>query len=335
MGSVRSVIGCDVGSQGTNAALYAADGELVASAYEAYDLSFPHPGWAEQDPDLWTAAMETACRRLVAECPGRPVRDPRALVRIAARRHGRVRRGGPPPAPRADLDGPPGRGAGGGPRRADLASGLLPGGRCEPRLVPRGVQGAVGPRRGARHLEGGLAAHVARAPTSSVTRPVSSAVDPSNASSLALLDPRTKTWSPEALDATGIDPAMLPELGDATKAVGTVTADLRRGERARSGDRRRDRLRRRDGGDARRRRLRAGRGVRRRRDRRAGVRGERRAARGPDDARRVSSPRRSGRLAAREPRVRLGRQPPLVARPVRASRSDGTRRKGWGTRTTS
>ena len=29
------VIGCDVGSQGTNAALYAADGRLVASAYEA------------------------------------------------------------------------------------------------------------------------------------------------------------------------------------------------------------------------------------------------------------------------------------------------------------
>jgi xylulokinase len=50
------------------------------------------------------------------------------------------------------------------------------------------------------------------------------AVDPSNASSMALLDPRTKTWSPEALDATEIDPAMLPELGDATKAVGTVTS---------------------------------------------------------------------------------------------------------------
>ena len=62
------------------------------------------------------------------------------------------------------------------------------------------------------------------------------AVDPSNASSLALLDPRTKTWSPEVLDATGIDPSMLPELGDATKAVGTVTAGVRRGERALSRD---------------------------------------------------------------------------------------------------
>ena len=37
------VIGCDVGSQGTNSALYSAGGELVASAYEAYDVLFPHP----------------------------------------------------------------------------------------------------------------------------------------------------------------------------------------------------------------------------------------------------------------------------------------------------
>src|ERR671922_194671 len=51
------VIGCDVGSQGTNAALYAADGTLVASAYEGYDVGLPHPGWAEQDPDLWTETV--------------------------------------------------------------------------------------------------------------------------------------------------------------------------------------------------------------------------------------------------------------------------------------
>ena len=50
------------------------------------------------------------------------------------------------------------------------------------------------------------------------------AVDYSNASSLALLDPRTRTWSDEVLDATGIDRAMLPELGAGTKPVGTVTA---------------------------------------------------------------------------------------------------------------
>ncbi|HZA81663.1 MAG TPA: FGGY family carbohydrate kinase, partial [Actinomycetes bacterium] len=66
------VIGCDVGSQGTNAALYGADGELVASAYHAYDVAFPHPGWAEQDPDLWTAALHATIARLLREVPEGP-----------------------------------------------------------------------------------------------------------------------------------------------------------------------------------------------------------------------------------------------------------------------
>src|SRR4030095_14482798 len=68
------VIGCDVGSQGTNAALYAADGRLVASAYEAYDVAFPHPGWAEQDPRLWTAAMAAGIARPLARAPAGPAR---------------------------------------------------------------------------------------------------------------------------------------------------------------------------------------------------------------------------------------------------------------------
>ena len=115
------VIGCDVGSQGTNAALYAADGKLVASAYEAYDLDVPAPGMGRAGPrpvDGGGGADVPAAGRRV---PGRRLGDPRALVRVAARRHGRVRRLGPPPAPRDDLDGPSSRGAGGGHRGADLA----------------------------------------------------------------------------------------------------------------------------------------------------------------------------------------------------------------------
>jgi len=49
------------------------------------------------------------------------------------------------------------------------------------------------------------------------------AVDYSNASSLALLDPRTRTWSTPVLEAAGIDPKMLPELAAGTQPVGRVT----------------------------------------------------------------------------------------------------------------
>jgi sugar (pentulose or hexulose) kinase len=63
------VIGCDVGSQGTNAALYSADGTLHASAYEPHDLSFPRPTWAEQDPEQWVRAVEKTVATLVGEVP--------------------------------------------------------------------------------------------------------------------------------------------------------------------------------------------------------------------------------------------------------------------------
>ncbi len=66
------VIGCDVGSQGTNCALYSADGTLVASSYQAYDLSFPFPGAAEQDPDLWPAAVVAGVREVLASVPEGP-----------------------------------------------------------------------------------------------------------------------------------------------------------------------------------------------------------------------------------------------------------------------
>ncbi len=69
------------------------------------------------------------------------------------------------------------------------------------------------------------------------------AVDYSNASSLALLDPRTRTWSSDVLDATGIDPAMLPALGPGTEAVGTVTAAFAEATGPRPVDGRRDRVR--------------------------------------------------------------------------------------------
>ncbi len=217
------MIGCDVGSQGTNAALYGADGELVTSAYEAYDLSFPHPGWAEQDPDLWTAAVEVACRRLVAESPEGP-----SAIRglsfgsqldgmVVCDAEGRRLR----PA-LIWMD-----------RRAEAQAAAL-----AERISPRDFYRAVGANLDSSHAvfkalwvrdeepDIWKEASLLVSPGSYVLRHAAGvvAVDHSNASSLALLDPRTKTWSAEALDATGIDPAMLPELGDATQAVGTVTA---------------------------------------------------------------------------------------------------------------
>ena len=217
------VIGCDVGSQGTNAALYSADGTLVASAYEAYDLSFPDPGWAEQDPELWTAAIETACRRLVEGCPGGA--DAIQGLSFGSQLDGMVVCDAAGRRLRPALIWMD--------RRAEAQAAAL-----AERMSPADFYRAVGANLDSSHAvfkalwvrdeepEVWSRAASLQSPGTYVLRHATgaTAVDPSNASSLALLDPRTRSWSEGVLDATGIDPEMLAELGDATRAVGTVTA---------------------------------------------------------------------------------------------------------------
>jgi xylulokinase len=219
------VIGCDVGSQGTNAALYDAAGTLVASHYVAYDLSFPRPGWAEQDPTLWTRAVETACRALAATCPG----GPDAIVGLSFG---------------SQLDGLVACGSAGTPvrpaliwmdRRAEAQAAWL-----AERIDPAAFYHSVGVNLDSSHAvfkaiwirdeepETWSSVTTVMPPGSYVLRHATGvlAVDHSNASSLALLDPRTKTWAPEVLAAAALDPSLLPELGSGTAAVGTVTSSF-------------------------------------------------------------------------------------------------------------
>ena len=217
------MIGCDVGSQGTNAALYRDDGELIDSAYEAYDVAFPHPGWAEQDPDVWTAAVERTCARLVAASPG-------GASAIRGLSFG------------SQLDGMVVCGSDGRPvrpamiwmdRRAEVQASDL-----AERISPEDFYRAVGANLDSSHAvfkalwvrdeepDAWRTAANIMPPGSYVLRHATGelAIDYSNASSLALLDPRTRAWSSDALEATGIDEVMLPRLGAGTEPVGTVTA---------------------------------------------------------------------------------------------------------------
>src|SRR3712207_9194542 len=59
------VIGCDVGSQSLKGVLIDGDGDIIAEASAPYDLSFPHPGWAEQNPDDWLRALSVIIATLL------------------------------------------------------------------------------------------------------------------------------------------------------------------------------------------------------------------------------------------------------------------------------
>jgi len=221
---VRYVIGCDVGSQGTNAALYGEDGTLVASRYEDHDLSFPHPGWAEQDATDWPKAVAAAIGALVKEVP--------SAFDIVGLSFG------------SQLDGMVACDAAGRPlrpamiwmdRRAEDQAAAL-----AERVSPREFYDLSGTNLDSSHAvfkamwirdrepDVFREAALFMPPGAFVLHEVTGAwaVDYSNASSLALLDPRTRTWSEPLLEATGIDESQLPELLPATEGVGTVTAEF-------------------------------------------------------------------------------------------------------------
>ncbi|HEY3542715.1 MAG TPA: FGGY family carbohydrate kinase [Gaiellaceae bacterium] len=73
------VIGADVGSQSVKALLMDMDGAEVSSASVACTTYYPAPGWAEQDPQDWLAALCRAVRSTVARS-GVAARDVKALA---------------------------------------------------------------------------------------------------------------------------------------------------------------------------------------------------------------------------------------------------------------
>jgi len=74
------LIGVDVGTTGVKGVAVDADGRVLASAEEPYELSIPRSGWAEQDPEHWWQAS----RRVLAALP------PSAAIGLSGQMHGLV-----------------------------------------------------------------------------------------------------------------------------------------------------------------------------------------------------------------------------------------------------
>ena len=70
------LLGVDVGTTGTKAMLFSADGTLVGQAYESYPLHTPQPDFCEQDPQDWWNAL---CNTVKKVC-----RDPAIRQNIKA-----------------------------------------------------------------------------------------------------------------------------------------------------------------------------------------------------------------------------------------------------------
>jgi xylulokinase len=61
--------GIDIGTSGIKVALIDADGTCLASAARPCAVDIPHPGWSQQDPDLWWTLTAEAFDELAATRP--------------------------------------------------------------------------------------------------------------------------------------------------------------------------------------------------------------------------------------------------------------------------
>jgi xylulokinase len=215
--SAPLVFGVDVGSQGTCAQALEPDGTLVATTRWAHSLSYPRPGWAEQESVEWSDALVRVLSELRERCAGREI----AALSFGSQLDGLVA---------CDADGVPLRPAliWCDRRAGDVCSALdvdvdalraLTGCNLDP--------GHVGPKIVwlARHEPDVFgAAAVFALPGAWMAWRASGvlAVDPSNASSTGLLDPRTRGWAVDACAALDVDVARLPQVLPAHSVLGPV-----------------------------------------------------------------------------------------------------------------
>ncbi len=217
------VLAHDLGTTGNKATLYDGEGRLVGHAFHGYATEFPHPRWAEQDPEDWWQAVCLSTRRLLQETRIHPREI--GCITFSGQMMGCVP---------LDRQGRPLRKAiiWADQRALDQTRWLAE--RISPEEVYRITGHRLSPSyslekilwlrdhepdlfRETHRFVHAKDAMVARLTGAFVT-------DPSDASGMNLFDLARGEWSPAILDAAELSPERLPQVRPSAQVVGHVTS---------------------------------------------------------------------------------------------------------------
>src|ERR1700690_1354339 len=59
------ILAHDVGTSGNKAVLVDTGGNVLATAFAPYEIHYPRPGWAEQEPEDWWHAIVSSTRQVI------------------------------------------------------------------------------------------------------------------------------------------------------------------------------------------------------------------------------------------------------------------------------
>ncbi len=212
---MRFVVGVDLGSQSLKAVVCDAELRVLGAHQIPIATTHPQPGWAEQDPDSWQAALEPAIARAL-EVAGASPRDVAGLA-LTGQLDGCVP---------VDTDGKPLHPAliwqdkrahehGADPKRVFALTGQVADpSHLAPKLAWLRAQGI----RAARWHE----------PTSYLVARLTGAhvIDPALASTTMLFELAAHAWSAELCAAFAVEPHELPEIHAATSIAGVLREPL-------------------------------------------------------------------------------------------------------------
>lgn len=214
-------IGIDLGTSAAKLLLVDERGAIARTVSRAYPVSYPRPGWSEQDPAAWWEAVASGVRELVAGIDATLIR----AIGCGGQMHGLVALGAADEVVRPCI--------------------LWNDGRTEEEV--RFLNEEVGRAR-LRELTGNIAfagftapkllwmrAHEPEAfgriakimlPKDYLTYRLTGehVTDLSDASGTLLLDVAHRSWSAEMLELCHVRPGQMPRLLDATEPAGTLSA---------------------------------------------------------------------------------------------------------------
>ena len=64
---MKVYLGIDIGTSGVKALALTPGGTIVARGMAEQTFQIPHPGWAEQDPDVWVDSVCRAVQQITAQ----------------------------------------------------------------------------------------------------------------------------------------------------------------------------------------------------------------------------------------------------------------------------
>ena len=220
---MNTYIGIDLGTSGVKLLLVAADGKILAENTQGYPVSYPHPGWSEQEPEDWFSAVLRGLKELLTG-------QDKALVKgisFGGQMHGLVALDKDDNVIRPAILWNDGRTEAetkylnevvGKEKLSAYTGNIAFAGFTAPKLLWM------------KEHEPENFARIAKImlPKDYLCYRLSGAfcTDVSDASGMLLLDVRDRRWSKEMCKICGISEQMLPALHESYEAVGALKADI-------------------------------------------------------------------------------------------------------------